>query len=160
MVSSIRREIHALSKIRHPGIVRILDEGLDRGLPWYAMELLVGRTLRRSWLEGLAQTPTASQAPVGESTAPTDPRDVDAAWWTRQPGSPSPHPLPAWEAEGQTAASQPATVQPESVEGRRHDPGPARIRLPAGEPAPASGETLLHHLEDSVQSDSDAAQST
>jgi eukaryotic-like serine/threonine-protein kinase len=46
LVSSIRREIHALRCIAHPGVVRILDEGVQGGIPWYAMELLEGRTLR------------------------------------------------------------------------------------------------------------------
>lgn len=41
----MRREIHALSRLRHPGVVRILDEGVDRGVPWYAMELLEGHSL-------------------------------------------------------------------------------------------------------------------
>jgi tetratricopeptide (TPR) repeat protein len=45
-IASIRREIHALSRVRHPGIVRIIDQGLHGGRPWYAMELLRGRTLR------------------------------------------------------------------------------------------------------------------
>src|SRR5271169_4291800 len=34
-VSSIRREIHALGRLRHPGIVRIMAEGISRGRPWY-----------------------------------------------------------------------------------------------------------------------------
>ncbi|WP_437317831.1 serine/threonine-protein kinase [Sorangium sp. So ce385] len=46
LVSSIRREIHALRGVQHPGVVRILDEGVQGGIPWYAMELLEGRTLR------------------------------------------------------------------------------------------------------------------
>ncbi len=46
MLSSIRREIHALRRIDHPGVVRIVAEGLAEGVPWYAMELLQGRTLR------------------------------------------------------------------------------------------------------------------
>ncbi|MFN7973821.1 MAG: tetratricopeptide repeat protein, partial [Acidobacteriota bacterium] len=46
-VASIRREIHALARIRHPGVVRILDEGLHEGVPWYAMELLEGTTLKQ-----------------------------------------------------------------------------------------------------------------
>jgi serine/threonine protein kinase/tetratricopeptide (TPR) repeat protein len=45
MLSSLRREIHALRRIDHPGVVRIVAEGVDEGLPWYAMELLLGRTL-------------------------------------------------------------------------------------------------------------------
>ncbi len=43
--SSIRREIHALSLVQHPGIVRILDQGVTAGVPWYAMELVRGPTL-------------------------------------------------------------------------------------------------------------------
>ena len=33
MLASIRREIHTLASMRHPGIVRILDEGVHEGLP-------------------------------------------------------------------------------------------------------------------------------
>jgi serine/threonine protein kinase/tetratricopeptide (TPR) repeat protein len=43
---SILREIRALTAVRHPGLVRILDHGVDRGCPWYAMDLLEGTTLR------------------------------------------------------------------------------------------------------------------
>jgi tetratricopeptide (TPR) repeat protein len=53
VVAGLRCEIHALTQIRHPGIVRIFAEGVHEGLPWYAMELLSGRTLadeiRRLW---------------------------------------------------------------------------------------------------------------
>ncbi|MFO7178087.1 MAG: protein kinase [Pseudomonadota bacterium] len=45
-LDSIRREIHALTRIRHPGVVRIVDHGVQQGLPWYAMDLLEGETLR------------------------------------------------------------------------------------------------------------------
>ncbi len=46
-LDGIRREIHALTRIRHPGIVRILDHGVHLGLPWYAMDLLEGESLRQ-----------------------------------------------------------------------------------------------------------------
>jgi serine/threonine protein kinase/tetratricopeptide (TPR) repeat protein len=46
-VASIRREIQALAQVDHPGVVRIVDEGLIGGVPWYAMELLEGVTLRQ-----------------------------------------------------------------------------------------------------------------
>nr|QKW93877.1 serine/threonine-protein kinase PknK [Vitiosangium cumulatum] len=46
MLASIRREIHALRRMHHPGVVRIVAEGVWDGLPWCAMELLSGRTLR------------------------------------------------------------------------------------------------------------------
>ncbi len=47
MLASIRREVHALSRLRHPGVVRTVGEGVDNALPWYAMELLEGLTLLR-----------------------------------------------------------------------------------------------------------------
>ncbi|WPB80742.1 protein kinase [Archangium violaceum] len=46
VLASIRREIHALRRLHHPGVVRIVAEGVWDGLPWYAMELLSGQTLR------------------------------------------------------------------------------------------------------------------
>jgi serine/threonine protein kinase len=45
-LDSMRREIQSLTRIRHPGIVRILDHGVQDGIPWYAMDLLEGETLR------------------------------------------------------------------------------------------------------------------
>ncbi|MEM6957977.1 MAG: AAA family ATPase, partial [Myxococcota bacterium] len=41
----IRREVRALKRLRHPGIVRIVDAGEHHGLPWYAMDLVPGETL-------------------------------------------------------------------------------------------------------------------
>ena len=41
----MRREIHALGRLRHPGVVRIIEEGVEKGVPWYAMELLESRSL-------------------------------------------------------------------------------------------------------------------
>ena len=46
-IDSIRREIQALTRIRHPGIVRIVDHGVHQGRPWYAMDLVEGESLRR-----------------------------------------------------------------------------------------------------------------
>jgi tetratricopeptide (TPR) repeat protein len=46
LLASLRREVHALTRLRHPGIARVLDEGVEDGLPWYAMELIEGETLR------------------------------------------------------------------------------------------------------------------
>jgi serine/threonine protein kinase/tetratricopeptide (TPR) repeat protein len=45
LLAGIRREIHALSRIDHPSIVRVVGSGLSDGVPWYAMELLEGQTL-------------------------------------------------------------------------------------------------------------------
>lgn len=46
-LAGIRREIQALKRIRHPGIVRILDHGVHEGFPWYTMDLLEGESLRQ-----------------------------------------------------------------------------------------------------------------
>ena len=47
MLASIRREVYALQRLRHPGVVRIVDQGVDPYAgPWYAMERLRGESLR------------------------------------------------------------------------------------------------------------------
>ena len=46
-LASFRREVHVLSRLRHPGIVQILDHGVEKGVPWYSMDLIDGRTLAR-----------------------------------------------------------------------------------------------------------------
>ena len=47
LLAGFRREIHALGRVRHPGIVRILAHDFTGGLPWIAMPLLKGATLRQ-----------------------------------------------------------------------------------------------------------------
>jgi len=54
-LSSIRREIAALSRLKHDGVARIVAHGVCDQLPWYAMELLEGRTLRDFISERFAQ---------------------------------------------------------------------------------------------------------
>lgn len=45
LLSSIRREILALTQIEHPGVVPVIDNGIYDGFPWYAMKLLLGTPL-------------------------------------------------------------------------------------------------------------------
>ncbi|MBN1551398.1 tetratricopeptide repeat protein [bacterium] len=52
-IFSIQREIRALSRIHHPGVVRIYDEGVENNRPWYAMELIKGITLNKFCAECL-----------------------------------------------------------------------------------------------------------
>ncbi len=51
-LESIRREVQTLRGLANPGVVAIRDHGVADGMPWYAMDLLHGATLRdrlRSW---------------------------------------------------------------------------------------------------------------
>ncbi|MFN7973150.1 MAG: serine/threonine-protein kinase [Acidobacteriota bacterium] len=66
LAASIRREIAALARLSHPGVVRIVDHGVERGTPWYAMELLAGPSLR-SQLH--AANALAATTPMGAGTA-------------------------------------------------------------------------------------------
>jgi tetratricopeptide (TPR) repeat protein len=63
-LAGLRCEIHALTRIQHPGIVRIVAEGLENGLPWYAMELLEGGTLgdyiAKLWNQPVVRSTTES----------------------------------------------------------------------------------------------------
>jgi len=40
------REAHATASLEHPGIVRVIDCGIDGDVPYMAMELLLGQTLK------------------------------------------------------------------------------------------------------------------
>jgi len=52
---SLRREVHTLSQIRHPGVVRILEQGgTESDPPWYAMELVEGETLASRFCRSIA----------------------------------------------------------------------------------------------------------
>ena len=62
-LNGIRREINALSRIDHPGVVSILDQGLHEGIPWYAMELLKGKSLHQNVQDVSPPDPT----PAGPS---------------------------------------------------------------------------------------------
>src|SRR5205085_2271353 len=52
-----------------PGIVPIVDQGLHEGVPWYAMELIAGHTLR-----GHTDAALATQMLSGPAAV---------AWWTQ-----------------------------------------------------------------------------
>ncbi|MGN6107183.1 MAG: serine/threonine-protein kinase, partial [Kofleriaceae bacterium] len=77
-LESIRREIHTLRELRHPGVIAIRDHGVVDGMPWYAMELLRGRTLRddfRAWFPdpAPAEAMTRDLLRPGKLREPLDP---------------------------------------------------------------------------------------
>jgi ABC-type oligopeptide transport system substrate-binding subunit/serine/threonine protein kinase len=63
LVHAVRREIHALALLKHPGIVAIVDEGTHEDAPWYAMELVEGPTLR-AWVRAVSDK-AAPQSDTG-----------------------------------------------------------------------------------------------
>ena len=67
----LRREIRALARLEHPGIVRILDHGVEGGLPWYAMALIEGTSLRGFVDASSAGLPTLPMNEHGETDQPT-----------------------------------------------------------------------------------------
>jgi eukaryotic-like serine/threonine-protein kinase len=75
-LAGLRAEIRTLARLRHPGIVQILDEGLEEGVPWYAMELLVGTTL--SSVLDVVWNRAAARA-LTTITGPIDPGSPEAA---------------------------------------------------------------------------------
>ncbi|MFN7973865.1 MAG: protein kinase [Acidobacteriota bacterium] len=77
-LASIRREIRALARVRHPGVVRIVSEGVEAGLPWCAMELCEGRSLRQILQESL-QSQAISDPRAFQPTRVYRPTDPDPA---------------------------------------------------------------------------------
>jgi eukaryotic-like serine/threonine-protein kinase len=69
LIAAFRREVQVLAGLSHPGIVRVLDQGLTDGTPWYAMELVEGRPLS-SLLHGPLSA--ATEVVIGQAarTAP------------------------------------------------------------------------------------------
>ncbi len=64
-LSAMRQEISSLRRLRHPGVVGLVDSGIVDGDPWCALELLQGATLeeflRSLWVTRPAR-PAAAQA--------------------------------------------------------------------------------------------------
>ena len=58
-LSRFERERQVLVRLRHPGIVRLLEAGITAcGLPWFAMDLVTGRTIDRWADESAPDLPT------------------------------------------------------------------------------------------------------
>lgn len=78
MRARFQREAGVLAELEHPGIVPVLSYGEESGIPYFAMNLLEGRTLaqRLDTLEGRAPTKLTGSdwsppAPSGDDSAPT-----------------------------------------------------------------------------------------
>ena len=72
-LACFRREVHALRRMTHPGIVRIRDQGVDHGLSWCAMDLVEGTPFRQLFSgenDAAAKTRTAGAARVRGPSRP------------------------------------------------------------------------------------------
>ena len=78
---SLQREIRGLARVVHPGIVRIFEQGIEQGRPWYVMELLQGMTLEHYCREILWRKNKHGEDE--KSTGPDSRESDDSQWWTR-----------------------------------------------------------------------------
>ncbi len=73
-LAAMRQEISFLRSQRHPGVVQIFEDGVIDGDPWYAMDLLEGRTLddlnRSLWPRGVVESRAEGSAAAGEEAPP------------------------------------------------------------------------------------------
>ena len=84
LLAVLRREIAALMSIDHPGVVRIVDNGVDDGVPWYAMEIVDGLTLREHLRVRSTNEPASkgSTQPTGQAFTSYESNPDGAGWWT------------------------------------------------------------------------------
>jgi len=83
-LASLRREIYALSRLRHPGIVRLVDHGTAGGMPWCALEYVDGQTMQT-----VLEPPNASVTGPAVATATT--ATMGIAFETAPPGDGIPY---------------------------------------------------------------------
>ncbi len=123
MVRGIRREIQALARIRHPGIVAILDEGTQNGVPWYAMELLEGTTLRSYCQETFGHPTRPPKGWMTQDSGSSMDNAHRSPWWT--------HTLRCRE----TVTGEPLNVSPKLPAAPRSDMDSRKGTSPSGRAA-------------------------
>ncbi|KZK89701.1 Serine/threonine-protein kinase PknB [Pseudovibrio sp. Ad5] len=63
-LNQLRREIRSLAKLKHPGVIQILDHGISDGLPWHATEVIeaptLAKTIDKIWSDHRSATSTST----------------------------------------------------------------------------------------------------
>ncbi len=67
-LARLRREILTLSNLAHPGIVNLVEHGNVSGVPWYAMDLLTGRSLSAHLQSSSPSRSTSASRAASSST--------------------------------------------------------------------------------------------
>ncbi|MCA9489577.1 MAG: protein kinase, partial [Myxococcales bacterium] len=80
---ALAREIAALRRCEHPGIVRILGTGTEGDETWVATELVEGRSLRQHLHHSFADAPSSAETFVLEDVTLPDLVPEVAVVWTR-----------------------------------------------------------------------------
>lgn len=86
--ASLRREIAALGRMSHPGIVRLIADGTWNDMPWMAIELLPGQPLSER-IESLFGVQPGTRHSDDLPTMPARIR-ADGRWGTRPIQTPQP----------------------------------------------------------------------
>lgn len=101
-----RREMHAMNRVRHRGVVPIFAVGQTQGLPWYAMELLAGKTLREHlqevWGRSIAQAGGVRDADFSSAETTPWPEPSERRAGAFAPNVPCGRPMPLSPADLQT----------------------------------------------------------
>jgi serine/threonine protein kinase/predicted ATPase len=159
----LRREIHALGRLAHPGIVKIVEAGQHEGRPWYAMELLEGPTLA-AWANGQWRVSGGEWRVangggcVGTSLALPEPRAATGSstagaseeprWWTESLSSAGAEEAAAYAAQtawdGQLAEREIGGAGQALAAGGRLSEVLTLLRRLAGALAYLHGEGLVH----------------
>jgi tetratricopeptide (TPR) repeat protein len=74
-----QREIAAVARLRHPHVVAVYESGMHEGTPWFAMELLDGRTLAQQISQLRDRSTTAELGPEHVRRAAAIAADLAAA---------------------------------------------------------------------------------
>lgn len=115
-LAAIRREILALSAIRHPGVVKVLAEGVRDGRPWYAMELIDGQSLRQRFagmwqpVSGAHTTMDAHASSIDFGQGATLAGTADTGPARRRPSDTQPEPFVA-AAQAPASLAAPAELR-------------------------------------------------